>query len=135
MTGTLAGQIVMEGHLRLRITPWLRRLITRLIALVPAVVVIALAGEGSTQSMLILSQVVLSLQLSFAVIPLIHFTFQPAEHGGVCNSVVGPNCGLDHGCDHRRPQWQAGSGPDRRMGRADDGVDVAPWSDPRERAW
>ncbi len=74
LTGTLAGQIVMEGHLRLRITPWLRRLITRLIALVPAVVVIALAGEGSTQSMLILSQVVLSLQLSFAVIPLIHFT-------------------------------------------------------------
>jgi manganese transport protein len=74
LTGTLAGQIVMEGHLRLRITPWLRRLITRLIALVPAVVVIALAGEGSTNKMLILSQVILSLQLSFAVIPLIHFT-------------------------------------------------------------
>ncbi|MDG3006806.1 Nramp family divalent metal transporter [Paludisphaera mucosa] len=74
LTGTLAGQIVMEGYLHLRIAPWLRRLITRLIALIPAVVVIALAGERSTQSLLVLSQVVLSLQLSFAVIPLIHFT-------------------------------------------------------------
>jgi manganese transport protein len=73
-TGTLAGQIVMEGYLSLRMAPWLRRLITRLIALVPAVVVIALAGEDATQRLLILSQVVLSLQLSFAVIPLIHFT-------------------------------------------------------------
>ena len=73
-TGTLAGQIVMEGYLSLRMSPWLRRLITRLIALVPAVVVIALAGEDATQRLLILSQVVLSLQLSFAVIPLIHFT-------------------------------------------------------------
>jgi manganese transport protein len=73
-TGTLAGQIVMEGYLSLRMAPWLRRLITRLIALVPAVVVIALAGEHATQRLLILSQVVLSLQLSFAVIPLIHFT-------------------------------------------------------------
>jgi manganese transport protein len=74
LTGTLAGQIVMEGYLHLRLAPWLRRLITRLIALVPAVIVISLAGEHATQRMLILSQVVLSLQLSFAVIPLIHFT-------------------------------------------------------------
>lgn len=74
LTGTLAGQIVMEGYLHLRIAPWLRRLITRMIALVPAAVVIALVGEGSTQGLLILSQVILSLQLSFAVIPLIHFT-------------------------------------------------------------
>ncbi len=74
LTGTLAGQIVMEGYLHLRIAPWLRRLVTRLIALVPAVVVIALNGEGSTQRLLVLSQVILSLQLSFAVIPLIHFT-------------------------------------------------------------
>jgi manganese transport protein len=74
LTGTLAGQIVMEGYLHLRMAPWLRRLITRLIALIPAVVVISLAGESSTQSLLILSQVILSLQLSFAVIPLIHFT-------------------------------------------------------------
>jgi manganese transport protein len=74
LTGTLAGQIVMEGYLHLRLAPWLRRLITRMLALVPAVVVIALAGESSTQKLLVLSQVILSLQLSFAVIPLIHFT-------------------------------------------------------------
>jgi manganese transport protein len=74
LTGTLAGQIVMEGYLHLRMAPWLRRLITRLLALVPAVAVIAIAGEGATQGMMILSQVILSLQLSFAVIPLIHFT-------------------------------------------------------------
>jgi manganese transport protein len=74
LTGTLAGQIVMEGYLHIRIAPWLRRLITRMIALIPAVVVIALAGEESTQGLLVLSQVILSLQLSFAVIPLIHFT-------------------------------------------------------------
>jgi manganese transport protein len=74
LTGTLAGQIVMEGHLRLTIAPWLRRMITRSLALVPAMLVIGLTGEGATQSLLVLSQVVLSLQLPFAVIPLIHFT-------------------------------------------------------------
>jgi manganese transport protein len=74
LTGTLAGQIVMEGYLHLRMAPWLRRLVTRLLALIPAVVAITLAGEGSTQRLIILSQVILSLQLSFAVIPLIHFT-------------------------------------------------------------
>src|ERR1700733_9046150 len=74
LTGTLAGQIVMEGYLHLRLAPWLRRLVTRLIALIPAVVVISLAGDHATQRLLILSQVVLSLQLSFAVVPLIHFT-------------------------------------------------------------
>ncbi|MEO6808262.1 MAG: Nramp family divalent metal transporter, partial [Isosphaeraceae bacterium] len=74
LTGTLAGQIIMEGYLHLRIAPWLRRLITRMLALIPAVIVIALTGEQSTQRLLVLSQVVLSLQLSFAVIPLIHFT-------------------------------------------------------------
>jgi manganese transport protein len=74
LTRTLAGQIVMEGYLHLRLAPWLRRLITRLIALIPAVVVISVAGDQSTQRLLILSQVILSLQLSFAVIPLIHFT-------------------------------------------------------------
>ncbi|MGO9596606.1 MAG: Nramp family divalent metal transporter [Isosphaeraceae bacterium] len=74
LTGTLAGQIVMEGYLHLKIAPWLRRLLTRMIALIPAVLVIAMAGEQSTQKLLVLSQVVLSLQLSFAVIPLLHFT-------------------------------------------------------------
>ena len=74
LTGTLAGQIVMEGYLHIRLAPWLRRLITRSVALIPAVIVIALTGDRSTQSLLVLSQVILSLQLSFAVVPLIHFT-------------------------------------------------------------
>lgn len=73
ITGTLAGQIVMEGYLNLRIAPWLRRLITRLIAIIPAVIVILIYGESETGAMLIFSQVVLSLQLGFAIIPLIHF--------------------------------------------------------------
>lgn len=73
LTGTLAGQIVMEGYLQLRINPWLRRLITRLIAIVPAVVVILLYGEEKVDDLLVFSQVILSLQLGFAVIPLIHF--------------------------------------------------------------
>lgn len=72
ITGTLAGQIIMEGYLNLRIRPWLRRLITRLLAVIPAVFVILYFGEDSTGALLILSQVVLSLQLPFAVIPLIH---------------------------------------------------------------
>ena len=74
ITGTLAGQIVMEGYLNLRIAPWLRRLITRLIAIIPAYIVIQLYGEDKTGEMLVFSQVVLSLQLGFAIIPLIHFT-------------------------------------------------------------
>mgnify|MGYP001788086124 FL=1 len=74
LTATMAGQIVMEGFLHLRVKPWLRRLLTRLVAIVPALLTIIFFGEGSTTSMLILSQVILSLQLSFAVIPLIMFT-------------------------------------------------------------
>ena len=73
ITGTLAGQIVMEGHLNLRIQPWLRRLITRLLAIIPAFFTILFFGEDALGSLLILSQVVLSLQLGFAIIPLIHF--------------------------------------------------------------
>jgi manganese transport protein len=73
ITGTLAGQIVMEGYLRLRINPWMRRLLTRLLAIVPAILVIAIAGEHEVDSLLILSQVILSMQLGFAIIPLIHF--------------------------------------------------------------
>jgi manganese transport protein len=73
LTGTLAGQIVMEGYLQLRINPWLRRLMTRLIAIVPAVLVILIYGEEKVDALLVFSQVILSLQLGFAVIPLIHF--------------------------------------------------------------
>ena len=73
LTGTLAGQIVMEGYLQLRINPWLRRLLTRLIAIIPAVLVILIYGDKKVDDLLVLSQVLLSLQLGFAVIPLIHF--------------------------------------------------------------
>ena len=74
LTGTLAGQIVMEGFLNLRLRPWLRRLITRLIAIVPAVIVIAIKGEEGSGPLLVLSQVILSLQLPFAIFPLVQFT-------------------------------------------------------------
>ena len=85
LTGTLAGQIVMEGFLNIRLRPWLRRLITRLIAIVPAVVVTLLYGESGTAKLLILSQVILSLQLSFAVIPLILFTGDRKKMGEFVN--------------------------------------------------
>jgi manganese transport protein len=85
ITGTIAGQIVMEGFLNLRIRPWLRRIVTRGIALVPAVVVIAAAGDNGLYRLLILSQVVLSLQLPFATIPLIHFTSDPNKMGVFAN--------------------------------------------------
>lgn len=81
LTGTLAGQIVMEGFLNLRMRPWLRRMITRLIAVVPAVLVIAIKGDGAVSDLLILSQVILSLQLSFAVIPLVRFTSDRKKMG------------------------------------------------------
>jgi manganese transport protein len=81
ITGTLAGQIVMEGFLSIRIRPWLRRLVTRLIAIIPAVIVILLYGERETGTLLILSQVILSLQLSFAVFPLVMFTSDRRKMG------------------------------------------------------
>ena len=81
LTGTLAGQIVMEGFINLRLRPWLRRLITRLIAIVPAVIVVALYGERGTGQLIILSQVVLSLQLPFAVVPLVMFTASRTKMG------------------------------------------------------
>jgi manganese transport protein len=87
ITGTLAGQIVMEGYLNLRIAPWLRRLITRLIAIIPAYIVIILYGESQTGALLVLSQVVLSLQLGFAVIPLIHFTSDKEKMGVFANKL------------------------------------------------
>jgi manganese transport protein len=74
ITGTLAGQVVMEGFIHLRIAPWLRRLITRSLAIIPTIVVVAINGEQGTEKLLILSQVILSLQLSFAVVPLVLFT-------------------------------------------------------------
>lgn len=82
VTGTLAGQIIMEGHINLRIQPWLRRLITRLLAIIPAFFTILYFGDDALSGLLILSQVVLSLQLGFAVIPLIHFTSDKKEMKG-----------------------------------------------------
>ena len=81
ITGTLAGQIVMEGYLNLRIAPWLRRLITRMIAIIPAMIVILIYGEEETGAMLIFSQVILSLQLGFAIVPLIHFNSDKEKMG------------------------------------------------------
>jgi manganese transport protein len=81
ITGTLAGQIVMEGYLRLRINPWARRLLTRLLAIVPALIVILIYGEDEVDSLLVLSQVILSLQLGFAIIPLIHFVSDKNKMG------------------------------------------------------
>jgi manganese transport protein len=74
ITGTLAGQVVMEGFMHWRIQPWLRRMITRLLAILPAVLVIGLRGDSSVTDLLTLSQVVLALQLPFAMFPLLHFT-------------------------------------------------------------
>ena len=85
LTGTLAGQIVMEGFLNLRIRPWLRRLITRLIAVVPAAIVAIVYGESGTAKLLVLSQVILSMQLSFAVFPLVRFTSDRAKMGEFVN--------------------------------------------------
>lgn len=82
ITGTLAGQVIMEGYLNLRIQPWVRRIITRLIAIVPAVIVILIYGESVTGKLLILSQVILSLQLGFAIIPLIHFVSDKTKMKG-----------------------------------------------------
>jgi len=74
LTGTLAGQIVMEGFLNIRLRPWLRRLITRSLAIVPSVIVILIYGEKGTTELLIFSQVILSMQLPFAIFPLVQFT-------------------------------------------------------------
>ena len=87
LTGTLAGQIVMEGFLNFRITPWLRRLVTRGIAIVPAVCIIGIYGESRTTDLLVASQVVLSMQLAFAVVPLLRFTGEKAKMGEFVNPL------------------------------------------------
>ena len=88
LTGTLAGQIIMEGFLNIRLKPWIRRLITRLIAIIPAFFVTLYFGERGTADLLVLSQVILSLQLSFAVIPLVMFTSSTAKMGQFANKMV-----------------------------------------------
>lgn len=88
LTGTLAGQIVMEGFLNIQLKPWLRRLVTRLLALIPALIVTIWYGEKGTGQLLVLSQVILSMQLSFAVVPLVLFTNDKAKMQGFENSMV-----------------------------------------------
>lgn len=88
LTGTLAGQIVMEGFLEIRMRPWLRRMLTRVVAIGPAAVVAALYGERGVGQLLILSQVILSLQLSFAVVPLVQFTSEKAKMGRFANHAT-----------------------------------------------
>ena len=85
LTGTLAGQVVMEGFINLRLRPWLRRLLTRALAIVPAVIVIGIFGEGKATQLLVASQVVLSMQLGFAVWPLMRFTGDAAKMGEFVN--------------------------------------------------
>jgi manganese transport protein len=87
LTGTLAGQIVMEGFLNIRLAPWLRRLITRLVAIIPAIIAVAFFGKSGTAKLLIFSQVILSLQLSFAVVPLVQFTSNRARMGDFVNPL------------------------------------------------
>jgi manganese transport protein len=81
ITGTLAGQVVMEGFMQWRIAPWLRRMITRMLAILPAVLIIGLRGDSSVNDLLTLSQVVLALQLPFAMFPLLHFTSSKKRMG------------------------------------------------------
>jgi manganese transport protein len=88
ITGTLAGQVVMEGFMHWRLQPWLRRLITRALALVPAVLVIGLRGDSSVNDLLTLSQVVLALQLPFAMFPLLHFTCSRKRMGNWKNGLL-----------------------------------------------
>jgi manganese transport protein len=85
ITGTLAGQVVMEGFIHLRVSPWLRRMITRTLAIIPTIIVVAITGERGTEKLLILSQVILSLQLSFAVVPLVMFTGSRKKMGEFVN--------------------------------------------------
>jgi manganese transport protein len=87
LTGTMAGQIVMEGFLNIRLRPWLRRLLTRLVAIVPAAIVAGMYGEKGVGELLILSQVILSLQLSFAVVPLVMFTSDKLKMGRFVNAL------------------------------------------------
>ena len=85
ITGTLAGQVVMEGFIHLKVSPWLRRMITRTLAIIPTIIVVAIIGERGTEKLLILSQVILSLQLSFAVVPLVMFTGSRKKMGEFVN--------------------------------------------------
>ena len=110
LTGTLAGQIVMEGFLNIRLRPWLRRLITRLIAIIPALFTVAFYGERGTGALLILSQVVLSLQLPFAVFPLVMFVGGRQQDGGARRPALDAGARLADRGRHRRAERRGCSG-------------------------
>ncbi len=108
ITGTLAGQVVMEGFMHWRIQPWVRRLITRSLAILPAVLIIGMRGDSSVTDLLMLSQVVLALQLPFAMFPLLHFTSSQEAHGQMEERLVSADCRMgqcypDHRDGHLRP--------------------------------
>ena len=94
ITGTLAGQVVMEGFMQWRLAPWVRRLMTRTLAILPAIIIIGLRGDSSVNDLLVLSQVVLALQLPFAMFPLLHFTTSRKTDGGVEERLVSADCRL-----------------------------------------
>ncbi len=102
MTATLAGQIVMEGFLDIRLPAWARRLLTRAIAIVPAAIVTIWYGEKGTAQLLILSQVILSLQLPFAIVPLVMFTADRAQDGRTGRAALGDGAGGVTAADHHR---------------------------------
>ena len=115
ITGTLAGQVVMEGFMHWRHPPWVRRLITRTLAILPAILIIGMRGDGSVNDLLTLSQVVLALQLPFAMFPLLHFTSSRKRMGDVEERLVPADCRLgQRAADYRdgplRPARVAQSG-------------------------
>ena len=116
LTGTMAGQVVMEGFLNFRMRPWLRRLITRMLAVTPAALTIYIAGDQGTFRLLILSQVILSMQLAVRRDSADPFHQRPRPHGRIRQPAVGPAAGLDHRGRHRRPEHRPDLSEHRRPG-------------------
>ena len=104
ITGTLAGQVVMEGFIHIRVSPWLRRLITRSLAIIPTILVVWFMGERGTENLLLLSQVILSLQLSFAVVPLVIFTGNRKRMGEFVNCALAQSVVVVGRRAHRRAE-------------------------------
>ncbi len=117
LTGTLAGQIVMEGFLNIRVRPWLRRLVTRSLAIVPAFIVIWMSGNQGTFKLMLLSQVVLSLQLPFAIMPLLQFTSDRKRMGPFAQRTLAAHCGLGNGVGRFGTGPLAGVADDRGLGQ------------------
>ena len=127
LTGTMAGQIIMEGFLNIRMQPWLRRLVTRLLAIVPAFMVIWISGNSGTLKLLILSQVVLNLQLPFAIVPLLHFTNDPQRMGAFASGWALADGRMGDGAYRGGAERLAGGADDQRLGSGR-GIDGRRWS-------